>query len=97
MWYNTFAGIFGGILSYASKYIATHVCCTFCIADTPVGQIQGKLSVWRYIFIIYGSVTVVLGIVVTILLPNDPGSAWFLNVSTQGKRHDIKHCLCSAP
>lgn len=77
MWYNTFAGIFGGILSYASKYCGSHL----ERLTSVVGQISGKLAVWRYIFIIYGSVTVVLGIVVTALLPNHPGSAWFLNVS----------------
>ena len=65
LWYNTFAGIFGGILSYA------------------IGHINGKLSVWRYIFLIYGSVTVLLGITVFLMLPDNPGSAWFLNVSIQ--------------
>ncbi|KAL2419246.1 putative transporter [Exophiala dermatitidis] len=60
-WYNTFAGIFGGILSYA------------------IGKIDGPLATWKYIFLIYGSVTVVLGIVTVFLLPNVPATAWFFN------------------
>ncbi|KAM6516467.1 hypothetical protein FALCPG4_014650 [Fusarium falciforme] len=60
-WANTFAGVFGGILSYA------------------IGRINGSLSTWKYIFIIYGSFTLVVGIAVFFLLPNSPAQAWFLN------------------
>ncbi|KAF7550317.1 hypothetical protein G7Z17_g5788 [Cylindrodendrum hubeiense] len=60
-WCNTFAGVFGGILSYA------------------IGKIDGSLSTWKYIFIIYGAVTVLMGIVTLLLLPDSPANAWFLN------------------
>ncbi|KAI4804974.1 MFS general substrate transporter [Aureobasidium sp. EXF-8845] len=59
LWYNTFAGIFGGILSFA------------------IGKINGPLSTWKYIFLIYGAVTMFAGILVFFALPNDPGHAWF--------------------
>ncbi|KAH0284059.1 hypothetical protein KCU62_g8557, partial [Aureobasidium sp. EXF-3399] len=59
LWYNTFAGIFGGILNFA------------------VGKIDGPLSTWKYIFLIYGSVTMAAGILVFFALPDDPGHAWF--------------------
>ncbi|KAM6508720.1 hypothetical protein FSOLCH5_011719 [Fusarium solani] len=58
---NTFAGVFGGILSYV------------------IGRINGSLSTWKYIFIIYGAFTLVVGIAVFFLLPNSPAQAWFLN------------------
>ncbi|KAH7316931.1 major facilitator superfamily domain-containing protein [Stachybotrys elegans] len=60
-WYNTFAGVFGGILSYA------------------IGNINGSLSTWKYIFIIYGAVTVLIGGVVFFGLPDSPSKAWFFN------------------
>ncbi|EEU34037.1 uncharacterized protein NECHADRAFT_85484 [Fusarium vanettenii 77-13-4] len=58
---NTFAGVFGCILSYA------------------IGRINGSLSTWKYIFIIYGAFTLVVGIAVFFLLPSSPAKAWFLN------------------
>ncbi|KDN67530.1 putative major facilitator superfamily transporter [Colletotrichum sublineola] len=59
LWHNTFAGVFGGILSYA------------------IGNIKGSLSTWKYIFIIYGAVTVLTGFVVLFALPDSPQTAWF--------------------
>ncbi|KAL2799555.1 hypothetical protein BJX66DRAFT_322089 [Aspergillus keveii] len=53
-WYNTFAGVFGGILSYA------------------IGHINGSLPTWKYIFLIYGAVTMLVGIVVIFALPDRP-------------------------
>jgi hypothetical protein len=47
----------------------------------PVGHIQGNLATWRYIFIIYGSVTILVGVLVTLALPDRPADAWFLTVS----------------
>ncbi|CAG9949316.1 unnamed protein product [Clonostachys rosea f. rosea IK726] len=61
IWYNTFAGIFGGILSYA------------------ISSINGSLSTWKYIFLIYGSVTLSFGILVMFALPDSPDKAWFYN------------------
>ncbi|KAM0274315.1 hypothetical protein ACHAQH_007948 [Verticillium albo-atrum] len=60
-WYNTFAGVFGGILSYA------------------IGKIDGSLSTWKYIFLIYGAVTVLAGGLVFFGLPDSPSKAWFFN------------------
>uniref|UniRef100_A0A093VJ93 Putative transporter n=1 Tax=Talaromyces marneffei PM1 TaxID=1077442 RepID=A0A093VJ93_TALMA len=59
LWYNTFAGIFGGILSYA------------------IGHISGPLAAWKYIFLIYGTVTMLVGIITIFLLPDSPNKAWF--------------------
>ncbi|TDZ33967.1 putative transporter [Colletotrichum spinosum] len=61
LWHNTFAGVFGGILSYA------------------IGNIKGSLSTWKYIFIIYGAVTVFVGVIVFFVLPDQPSKAWFFN------------------
>lgn len=58
-WYNTFAGVFGGILSYA------------------IGKIVGPLSTWRYIFLIYGAVTVLCGGLFILAMPDSPSKAWF--------------------
>ncbi|KZF26202.1 MFS general substrate transporter [Xylona heveae TC161] len=60
IWWNTFAGIFGGILSYA------------------IGHIVGPLSTWKYIFIIYGAISMFLGIVTLFVLPDSAQNAWFL-------------------
>ncbi|ETS74127.1 hypothetical protein PFICI_13993 [Pestalotiopsis fici W106-1] len=62
-WYNTFAGIFGGICAYG---IATR--------DAP-------LESWKIMFLIYGSITVVIGTLSTFLLPDKPARAWFLNAT----------------
>ncbi|KAJ5651425.1 Major facilitator superfamily domain general substrate transporter [Penicillium longicatenatum] len=61
LWYNTFAGVFGGILSYA------------------IGHIKGDLPTWKYIFIIYGAVTILVGCLVIFALPDSPATAWFLS------------------
>ncbi|KAF3019854.1 hypothetical protein E8E14_013443 [Neopestalotiopsis sp. 37M] len=62
-WYNTFAGIFGGICAYG---IAT--------LDSP-------LESWKIMFLIYGSITVVVGTLSTFFLPDKPSRAWFLNAA----------------
>ncbi|CAG8902516.1 unnamed protein product [Penicillium egyptiacum] len=61
LWANTFAGVFGEILSYA------------------IGKIDGSLSTWMYIFIIYGSFTALMGFVVAFALPDSTSDAWFLS------------------
>lgn len=57
------AGSLGGLLAYG------------------IGHMQGiqGMSGWRWIMIIEGLPTLVLGVVTIFLLPNDPGSAYFLN------------------
>ncbi|KAH8886109.1 putative allantoate permease [Thozetella sp. PMI_491] len=59
LYFNTFAGIFGGILAYA------------------IGHIEGGLSSWKYLFLIYGAVTILFGVVVFLILPDSPTKAWF--------------------
>ncbi|GAA6002871.1 uncharacterized protein JCM10292_001348 [Rhodotorula paludigena] len=68
LWYNTFAGIFGGVLSYA------------------IGHISGNLATWKYLFLIYGAVTVLFGILVIVILPTTPQTAWFF---TQAERERV--------
>lgn len=57
------AGAFGGLLAYG------------------IGRLDGVagLSAWRWIFIIEGLPTVVLGIISWFLLADEPSSAWYLN------------------
>lgn len=61
LWYNTFAGIFGGPLAFA------------------IEKIQGPLENWRYMFLIYGTVTVLAGITAALAIPDSPNQAWFLS------------------
>lgn len=49
-----------------------------------VGHINGALEPWRYLFIIYGGSTFILGIVLFFFLPDDPAKARFL---TEKERH----------
>lgn len=46
---------------------------------------------WRYIFLIHGSVTVLLFIIVVLALPDSAAKAWFLNVSYRVKARWISH------
>ncbi|RSL84597.1 hypothetical protein CEP51_003800 [Fusarium floridanum] len=43
-----------------------------------IGKIEGPLATWKYIFIIYGVVTIAMGFVTLALLPDTPATAWFL-------------------
>lgn len=61
LYFNTLAGILGGIFGHC------------------IGLIKGKLSSWRYIFLIYGAVTVLYSIILFFILPDSIDSAWFLN------------------
>ncbi|KIW33176.1 uncharacterized protein PV07_00047 [Cladophialophora immunda] len=61
LWYNTFAGVFGGLLAFA------------------INNAHGSLPNWRYLFLIYGSATVLVGLLAFFLLPVSPGTAWFLS------------------
>jgi ACS family allantoate permease-like MFS transporter len=48
------------------------------IASFGIGHINAALSSWRYTFVIWGTITIVWGVVVLILLPDNPASAKFL-------------------
>jgi ACS family allantoate permease-like MFS transporter len=48
------------------------------IASFGIGHINAALPSWRYTFIIWGTITIVWGVVVLILLPDNPASARFL-------------------
>jgi MFS family permease len=61
------AGGTGGLLSYA------------------IGKVDGVAGMhgWRWILIMEGLPSVVLGVVALFLLPNDPETAYFLNAEDQ--------------
>lgn len=75
-WYNTFAGVFGGILSYAigqingslSTWKVSEDCSKRCFCADKRRQ---------YIFLIYGSCTILAGALVFFGLPDTPSKAWF--------------------
>lgn len=58
---------FGGILS---SFIAF-----------GLGHIKGHLLPWKYIFIVYGCLSLVWGLVLFVLLPDSPNSCRFLSLS----------------
>lgn len=43
------------------------------------GHWNAKLHIWQYMFIVYGAVTIVFGLVTYLVVPKDIESAWFLN------------------
>jgi ACS family allantoate permease-like MFS transporter len=48
------------------------------IASFGIGHIDAALPSWRYTFIIWGAITIAWGVVVLVLLPDNPQSAKFL-------------------
>ena len=44
-----------------------------------MGHWKGALSIWKYMFLVYGSVTVVWGIACFFLIPSNMEDSWFLN------------------
>jgi MFS family permease len=81
-WYNTFAGVFGGILSYAIGHIHGSLP-TWKVSSTQLslwlGLARTDSSRTQYIFIIYGAVTILVGFLIFAALPNTPATAWFLS------------------
>lgn len=61
LYFNTLAGILGGIFGHL------------------IGLINGKLPTWKYLFIIYGAVTVLYSVILFFILPDNIETAWFLN------------------
>ncbi|EOD45818.1 putative allantoate permease protein [Neofusicoccum parvum UCRNP2] len=49
------------------------------ILSYAIGKINGSLETWKYIFLIYGSVTMGYGILVFAALPDRPEKAWFFS------------------
>ncbi|KAF7592546.1 hypothetical protein BBP40_012770 [Aspergillus hancockii] len=43
-----------------------------------IGHVHGKLSQWRYLYLIFGPITMLWGIIVFFAMPASPMSAWFL-------------------
>lgn len=81
LFYNTFAGIFGGILSFALGHINGSL--AKWKVSVPTFESLGSPSLTRYslvqyLFLVYGSVTVAFGLLVTAILPSSPETAWFL-------------------
>lgn len=61
------------------------------IASFGIGQINGALSSWRYTFLIWGCITLVWGVVVLLLLPDNPETASFLSsIEKEGVTERIK-------
>jgi len=48
------------------------------ISSFGIGHIDAALPSWRYTFIVWGTITIAWGVVVLILLPDNPASAKFL-------------------
>lgn len=44
-----------------------------------IDKIRGPLETWRYMFIIYGAVTIVAGVLAALAIPDAPDQAWFLS------------------
>ncbi|KAE8364116.1 major facilitator superfamily domain-containing protein [Aspergillus caelatus] len=43
-----------------------------------IGHVHGKLSQWQYLYLIFGPITMLWGIIVFFAMPSSPMSAWFL-------------------
>ncbi|ODV84811.1 hypothetical protein CANARDRAFT_200033 [[Candida] arabinofermentans NRRL YB-2248] len=52
-----------------------------------IGHWGGSLSTWKYLFLVYGSVTVLYGTFCLLVIPDSIESAWFLN--KEEKNHAI--------
>ncbi|SCO23809.1 related to DAL5-Allantoate and ureidosuccinate permease [Fusarium fujikuroi] len=63
-----------------------------------ISHINSAIKAWQFLFIIFGAVTFIWGLVVWWLLPTNPQSAWFLNEHerklaferVQGARHSVE-------
>jgi MFS family permease len=76
-WHNTFAGVFGGILSYGIGKIGGALS-TWKVRDsTSMGKTW--LTMRQYIFLIYGAFTFLFGMVFFFAMPDSPSTAWFFN------------------
>lgn len=49
------------------------------LASYGVGHIDGDLAAWRYLFLIFGAVTALWGIIMLVLLPDTPPKTFWLN------------------
>ena len=61
--FNSVAGIFGGLFSYAIGH----------------WKIQPGFHLYQYLYITYGAFTVGWGIILVFILPDSPITAWFLS------------------
>lgn len=76
-WHNTFAGVFGGILSYGIGKIGGAL--STWKAGYPASLVMIELTVMQYIFLIYGAFTFLFGILFFFAMPDSPSTAWFFN------------------
>ena len=58
------------------------------LASYGIGHIQGDLPEWRYLYLIFGAVTAAWGIVMLVLLPDNPSNAIWM---TQSQRQTAVH------
>lgn len=61
IWYNTLAGVLGGIFAFA------------------ISRLNSSYPIWKLIFLVYGSVSLALGLAILLVLPDHPSRAWFYN------------------
>ncbi|KAA8647848.1 uncharacterized protein ATNIH1004_006550 [Aspergillus tanneri] len=43
-----------------------------------IGHVHGKLAQWQYLYLIFGPITMIWGIVIFFAMPSSPMTAWFL-------------------
>lgn len=49
------------------------------VCSYSISKFDDRLANWKYLFIIYGSVTVLMGILMFFMIPDTPDTAWFFN------------------
>jgi len=76
-WHNTFAGVFGGILSYGIGKIGGAMS-TWKVRNS-IFLVTASLKTKQYIFLIYGAFTFLFGILFFFAMPDSPSTAWFFN------------------
>lgn len=64
--FNGFANVLGGLVAYG-------------VAKGTAGKRDLALSAWKILFLVWGLVTVTVGLLFWFLMPDSPLSAWFLS------------------
>lgn len=104
LWYGgaSLAYIFGGILAYAISHIQSAIkgwqVCKPLSGDCQILIQFVANSSCQFLFIIFGAATLLIGLLVLWLLPDNPQTAWFLSERerrlafsrVQGARHSAE-------
>jgi MFS family permease len=80
------AGAFSGAIGMSEGLIFLFLIVLSISENSPflaygIFQLKGALNEWQYLFIIEGSLTVFVALPAFLLLPKEPGSAWFLSAA----------------